>query len=157
MGLTAASKSQIVFLEDRDYRPSERIIKSYLTPGALVPLPASGLLNHVGLPNGGLDIDLDGQEAERTLDVSAADFASFELQHGETSVFHLINAGSVVPFIVSIDEHKIQVIGADGTEVQRGEELDEIFVDIGQRYTVAVVGDRDPDKTYWMRAVSLQT
>ncbi|KAJ3160788.1 ferroxidase fet3 [Geranomyces variabilis] len=139
-------EERIIFLEDHFYTSSEEEIAGYLRPGAMVPLPSSGLLNHRGVPHRSASENTENSTGHHTL------VANIDFQPGRRYLLRVINAAAVVPFNFAIDAHRLTIVQADATDVVDNVTVDGVFVDIGQRYSVIVSADQPIDR-YWMRAI----
>ncbi|KAK8046687.1 hypothetical protein PG996_014751 [Apiospora saccharicola] len=69
---------------------------------------------------------------------------------GKNHTLKLINGAVGTSFVFRIDEHPLTVIANDLVPVEPFT-VDELFIGIGQRYTVIVEGKTDTSKDYWIR------
>ncbi|KAJ3146723.1 ferroxidase fet3 [Geranomyces michiganensis] len=138
--------------EDHFYTNSEEEIAGYLVgtsavmtgvppnsdefsqrPGAMMPLPPSGLLNHRGIPH---------RSASENTELSAGQHmlvGDIHFQPGRRYLLRVINAAAVVPFNFAIDAHRLTIVQADATDVVDNVTVDGLFIDIGQRYSVIIM------------------
>jgi multicopper oxidase len=85
---------------------------------------------------------------------SEAPLEIYEIKPQDRIRFRIINASSTYAFRFAIDRHKLSVIAADGA-LTKPEELDSLFIDVGERYDVIVNADQ-PAENYWIRAKTLE-
>ncbi|KAK9769826.1 hypothetical protein SCAR479_13479 [Seiridium cardinale] len=69
---------------------------------------------------------------------------------GKRHLLRLINGASTTSFKFSIDDHTMTVVASDLVAVEPFE-VDDLFIGIGQRYTVIVEAKADANTDYWMR------
>ncbi|KAK8012590.1 hypothetical protein PG991_009965 [Apiospora marii] len=72
------------------------------------------------------------------------------LTPGKNHTLKLINGAVGSSFVFRIDDHPLTVIANDLVPVEPFT-VDELFIGIGQRYTVIVEGKSDTSKDYWIR------
>ncbi|KAK8038044.1 hypothetical protein PG994_014811 [Apiospora phragmitis] len=104
---------------------------------AFPPATDSILVNGIGHYNG----STDGPYYETVL------------TPGKNHTLKLINGAVATSFIFKIDDHNLTVIANDLVAVQPFT-VEELFIGIGQRYTVIVEGKNDTSNDYWMRTVT---
>ncbi len=78
----------------------------------------------------------------------------FRMYIEKTYRFRLVGAQSLYAFRVSVDEHKLVVIGTDGTFVEP-REVDYIVVHSGERYDF-LLDITGPKANYWLRVETLE-
>ncbi|KAG9326772.1 hypothetical protein KVV02_008662 [Mortierella alpina] len=143
--LHAYDEERNVLLSDWYHQPTGPLLAQYLSPDSHghEPVPNNGLINGKG-----------------TFNCSNVQPASLACVPGERAVFHfisnrryrlrIINTSAASPFMFSIDDHQLQVIEADGTDLNPVM-VDRLPINAGQRYSVIVTANQDL-KNYWMRA-----
>ncbi|GJJ70067.1 iron transport multicopper oxidase [Entomortierella parvispora] len=141
----AYDEERTIVISDWYHLPTGPLLAHYLSPESqgIEPVPNSGLIN-----------------GKNIFDCSKVQPANLECNPGERSVFHflpnrryrlrLINSGAAAAFLFSIDEHKLQVIEVDGTDINPIL-VDSLPINTGQRYSVILTTNQEP-KNYWMRA-----
>ncbi len=85
---------------------------------------------------------------------SEAPLETYEVKAKDRVRFRIINASSTYAFRFAIDEHKLSVIATDGA-LTRPLDVDNLIIDVGERYDVIVNADR-PAANYWIRAKTLE-
>ncbi|KAF9435152.1 hypothetical protein BGZ76_006820 [Entomortierella beljakovae] len=143
--LHAYDEERTVILTDWYHQATGPLLKHYLSPksGGMEPVPNNGLIN--------------GKHTFNCSNVQPADLPCTE---GERAVIHvvsnrryrlrIINTSAAAPFLFSIDNHQLQVIEADGTDLNPIM-VDSLPINSGQRYSVIVTTNQDV-QNYWMRA-----
>jgi len=141
----AYDEERTVMLSDWYHQPTGPLLAHYLSPESAgrEPVPNSGLIN-----------------GKNIFDCSKVQPANLECNPGERSVFHflpgrryrlrLINTSAAAAFLFSVDEHKLQVIEVDGTDINPIM-VDSLPINTGQRYSVILTTNQEM-KNYWMRA-----
>lgn len=139
--------TQILEISDWYHNQSESMLQDFLStknPGGVEPIPDSGLINNLGtfdctLPTYGM-----------TCNSYQPLFATTPFVPGRRYRIRLINTSGIANFNVSIDNHKMLVIEADGVSVQPVE-VDRLEIATAQRYSVIVVANQTASN-YWIRA-----
>ncbi|KAG0092199.1 hypothetical protein BGZ93_005354 [Podila epicladia] len=143
--LHAYDEERTIIISDWYHQPTGTLLAHYLSPDShgMEPMPNNGLIN--------------GKHTFNCANVIPADL---KCEKGERTVFHflpnrryrlrIINAGAAAPFLFSVDQHQLQVIEADGTNLNPIL-VDSVPVNNGQRYSVILTTNQEP-KNYWMRA-----
>ncbi|KAF7730288.1 hypothetical protein EC973_002531 [Apophysomyces ossiformis] len=72
---------------------------------------------------------------------------------GETVLLRFINAGALVDLDISIDQHSMKVVEADGLYLAHPQTVETLHLSVGQRYSVLVNVTQDA----WIRATRLNT
>ncbi|EMD36964.1 multicopper oxidase [Gelatoporia subvermispora B] len=111
----------------------------YFTPGGLEGTPGNE-----PVPDGGT-INGIGQWGS-----SNTSFSNFTLEANKTYRLRLVNTGSFVNMIFSVDSHILTVIEADGTAVEPFD-VSSVSIAIAQRYSVLLRTNQTAG-AYWMRA-----
>ncbi|KAI1313888.1 hypothetical protein EDD11_002423 [Mortierella claussenii] len=144
--LHAYDEERTVILTDWYHQPTGTLLTDYLSPKShgMEPVPNNGLINGKGTFKCA-NVQPAGLECEET---------------GERAVIHfvptrryrlrIINTAAATPFLFSIDNHTLQVIEADGTDLNPIM-VDSLPINTGQRYSVIVTANQDVSN-YWMRA-----
>ncbi|KAG0213894.1 hypothetical protein BGX28_003318 [Mortierella sp. GBA30] len=143
--LHAYDEERTVILTDWYHQPTGSLLAQYLTPASrgMDPVPNNGLINGKG-----------------TFNCSNVQPADLSCTEGERAIIHvlsnrryrlrIINSSAQAAFMFSIDNHQLQVIEADGTDLNPIM-VDKLPINAGQRYSVIVTANQDL-KNYWMRA-----
>ncbi|KAF9027801.1 hypothetical protein BGZ52_001909 [Haplosporangium bisporale] len=143
--LHAYDEERTIVISDWYHQPTGPLLAHYLTPESLgmEPVPNNGLIN--------------GKHTFNCANVMPADL---KCEKGERTIFHflpnrryrlrIINTGAAAPFLFSVDQHQLQVIEADGTNLNPIL-VDSVPINTGQRYSVILTTNQEP-KNYWMRA-----
>lgn len=78
----------------------------------------------------------------------------FEVERGKTYRFRVVNPSTVPSHLLSMDNHKLEVIEVDGVDTVRGTPVDESLISTGTRssYLVTMNGDLDQ---YWIRSLAM--
>ncbi|KAF9579389.1 hypothetical protein BGW38_004379 [Lunasporangiospora selenospora] len=142
--LGAYDEERTILISDWYHNPTGPLLQTYLSPqsSGMEPIPNNGLIN-----------------GKHTFDCSKVQ-AGLTCTGGERTVFHflpnqryrlrIINSSAAAAFLFSIDEHQLQVIEADGTDLNPLL-VDSLPINAGQRYSVIVTTNQEI-KNYWMRA-----
>ncbi|KAF8889856.1 Cupredoxin [Infundibulicybe gibba] len=120
-----------VTIGDWWHDPSVSILAEYLETG-ISPTPDSGTFNGVGRFPGG----------------PATPFFVQNVQQGKRYRFRIINISAFSLFSLSVDQHNITIIEADGVEV-RPIIVNEIDILAGQRYSAVLLANQ-PVGNYWI-------
>ncbi|KAF9206940.1 hypothetical protein BGZ49_001534 [Haplosporangium sp. Z 27] len=143
--LNAYDEERTVILTDWYHQPTGPLLSYYLSPASkgMEPVPNSGLIN--------------GKNKFNCSNVQPADLPCVE---AERAVIHfiptrryrlrIINTSAAASFLFSIDNHVLQVIEADGTDLSPFT-VESLPINAGQRYSVIVMANQEVDN-YWMRA-----
>ncbi|KAF9183243.1 hypothetical protein BGZ51_004165 [Haplosporangium sp. Z 767] len=141
----AYDEERIVIISDWYHQATGPLLAQYLSPesNGMEPVPNNGLIN-----------------GKHTFDCSTVQPTDLPCTQGERALFHflpnrryrlrIINSSAAAPFMFSIDEHQLQVIEADGTDLNPIM-VDSLPINAGQRYSVIVTANQEL-KNYWMRA-----
>ncbi|KAF8929631.1 hypothetical protein BGZ58_008804 [Dissophora ornata] len=142
--LHAYDEERTIILSDWFHETTGAILPRYLSPEShgMDPVPNSGLINGKSIFNCANVLgDLPCAEAERAV-VHFVPNRRYRLR--------IINTGAATPFMFSIDNHTLQVIEADGTNLNPFM-VDSLPINAGQRYSVIVASNQDVHN-YWIRA-----
>lgn len=84
------------------------------------------------------------------------DMEIFEVEKGGKGyLFRMVNAGQALALVVSVEDHKLEVVSTDGAPI-RGIPADFILIFPGERYDFLLVSKDNPDKSvYYMIVESL--
>ena len=66
----------------------------------------------------------------------------------------MIQAGTIYPLRVSVDNHNIKVVASDGYDV-KPYECESFIINPGERYDFLLTADQNVDN-YWIRIVSME-
>ncbi|KAF9397509.1 hypothetical protein BGX21_008793 [Mortierella sp. AD011] len=143
--LHAYDEERTVILSDWYHQPTGTLLAHYLSPESQgkEPVPNNGLIN--------------GKHTFNCSNVQPADLPCVE---GERAVIHfvpnrryrlrIINASAAAAFLFSIDNHLLEVIEVDGTDLNPIM-VESLPINAGQRYSVIVTSNQEV-QNYWMRA-----
>lgn len=138
----------VVILSDHYHRAGERILQWYLSrsSGGQEPVPSNGFINGQNIYDCERFMD-----TELTCVPNVGRHAHFELQNNKRYRIRIINASAMANFRFSIDEHELQVIEADSTEI---EPVKAHYIPIasGQRYSAIVHTGNKNRNSFFMRA-----
>ncbi|KAG0306509.1 hypothetical protein BGZ98_002237 [Dissophora globulifera] len=142
--LHAYDEERNIILTDWYHQPTGALLPYYLSPESrgMSPLPDNGLIN-----------------GKHTVDCSTVK-EGLPCTQGERAIVHvvpnrryrlrIVNTGAAAPFLFSIDNHTMQVIEADGVDLNPFM-VDSLSINAGQRYSVIVSANQNV-QNYWMRA-----
>ncbi|KAG0365316.1 Cupredoxin [Gamsiella multidivaricata] len=142
--LHAYDEERTVILSDWYHQPTGALLAHYLSPDShgREPVPNNGLINGRGTFNcSNVQGDLPCVQGER---------AVIHFVPNRRYRLRIINSGAAAPFLFSIDNHQLQVIEADGTDLNPIM-VESLPINTGQRYSVIVTANQDV-QNYWMRA-----
>ncbi len=128
----------ILELTDWYHTPVHILLQSYLDPGTLDPVPDTALINGIGQFN-------------CILNETCSFYRSF-IRNGTIKRFRLINTSVYAIITLTIDEHEMRLIEADGIYLDGNKYLKSVRLNPGQRYSVLITGKENPSKAYWIRA-----
>ncbi|KAF9351751.1 hypothetical protein BGX26_010278, partial [Mortierella sp. AD094] len=143
--LHAYDEERTVILTDWYHQPTGLLLPHYLSPDSrgMEPVPNNGLIN-----------------GKHTFNCSNVQPAGLQCGEGERAIIHvvpnrryrlrIINTSAAASFLFSIDNHLLQVIEADGTDLNPIM-VESLPINAGQRYSVIVTSNQDV-QNYWMRA-----
>ena len=81
---------------------------------------------------------------------------SFNVQQGRQYRFRLVGGQSLFAYRVSVDQHKLSVIAADGFFIRPVEQVDYIIIHSGERYDFLLNANQNPGQNYWMRVETIE-
>lgn len=138
----------VVILSDHYHRAGERVLQWYLSrsSGGQEPVPANGFINGQNVYNCGRFMD-----TELTCVPGVGRHAHFELKSNKRYRIRLINASAMAHYRFSIDEHELEVIEADSTEI-KPVKAHYIPISSGQRYSAIVHTGNTKRTSFFMRA-----
>ncbi|KAJ7854560.1 Cu-oxidase-domain-containing protein [Mycena olivaceomarginata] len=125
--------STVLTLADWLHNTSTSALTSYLAT-QINPVPDSGLFNARGRYNGGPEVE----------------YAAVSVLQGKRYRFRLINISVRSNFVVSIDNHTMTVIEADGIATEP-HEVNVLVIHAGQRYSFVVTANQAVGN-YWINA-----
>ncbi|ORY60974.1 Cupredoxin [Pseudomassariella vexata] len=91
-----------------------------------------------------------GHYTNKTTGVTTGSYHQTCFTPGKKHLLKLINGGVDMDFIFSIDNHTIKVVANDLVPIEPFV-VDQLFIGIGQRYSVIVEAKNDTDGDFWMR------
>lgn len=139
----------VVILSDHYHQPGKNVLSWYLSreSSGQEPVPSNGFINGHGVYS--CDRFMD-RELECKPNIGK--YAELEFEPGKRYRLRVINAAAMAHFWFSIDEHELQVIEADSTEIQPVK-AHYVPISAGQRYSVIVEAKPQQKKgPFWMRA-----
>ena len=128
----------ILQLTDWYYTPVYILLGPYLDPGTADPVPDTGLINGIGQFNCTLN--------------ETCSYYRTSLQTNTTKRFRIINTSVYAKFTVTIDQHQMRVIEADGINLYGNKYVRSLRLNPGQRYSVLVTAQPAHAASYWIRA-----
>ena len=129
----------ILQLTDWYHQSIEVLLKPYLKTGTLDPMPDTGLINGVGQFNCIRNVDCSYYHAT--------------IREGQRKRFRIINTSVYARMTLTIDQHQMRLIEADGISLDGTVFVRTLRLNPGQRYSVIVEGKRlNPSADYWIRA-----
>lgn len=140
---------QIVLLQDWYHDMSSSLLPGYLASGNEnnEPVPDNGLIqgtNHFNCSSYG-----DGGDGYTCYDNST--MAVFSVERDKRYRLRFINTGAIAPFQVSVDNHTLQIIEADGTVVSPLT-VHRFEISVAERYSVILTANQSSNTNYWLRA-----
>ncbi|KAG8794750.1 laccase [Ceratobasidium sp. 428] len=128
-------ETTVLTLADWYHSPSTEIIAS---GNVLRTIPDSGTLNG------------KGRYGLLNISTSPESLHTVKVQRGKRYRLRIINASAIMSNRFGIDGHKMTIIEMDGIAT-KPMEVDQLDILAGQRYSVIVKADQEPD-TYWINA-----
>jgi len=139
---------RVVLLSDHYHDLSSALLWQYLMPDMenAEPVPESGLINGKNIR------DCDQYPSSRCDNTTSnVGLASMVLGRNKSHRIRFINVGAFAEFSVQLDEHQLQVIEVDGTDVQPMS-YHRLNISPAQRYSVVINSNVSSASTFWMRA-----
>ncbi len=81
--------------------------------------------------------------------------SEFVVQQGHTTRFRLVNTGSDYIFRVSVDNHRMDIVGSDGYGLSLGQKVNYFILNPGESMDFEITPTGSPGP-YWIRANTLQ-
>jgi FtsP/CotA-like multicopper oxidase with cupredoxin domain len=136
---------RVVMLQDYYHDLSSSLLIEALEPGSeSSPIPNGALIN-------GLNRRDCSKLSNRLCDNSTATLPSFDLTPNANHRLRFINAGAFAWFQVSMDDHKLSITEADGTDIVPANETS-LMISPAQRYSVVITADQKHADSFWLRA-----
>ncbi|KIM98959.1 multicopper oxidase [Oidiodendron maius Zn] len=136
---------RVVMLQDYYHDISSGLLIESLEPGSeSSPIPNGALLN-------GLNRRDCSKLAHRMCDNSTATLPTFDLTPNANHRLRFINTGAFAWFQVSMDDHKLTITEADGTDIVPVDETS-LMISPAQRYSVVITADQKHTDSFWLRA-----
>ena len=132
-----------MFLEDWYHNLSESLASSVQSSTAL-PKWSSGLIN-----GRGQYACTQAEINDPVIQCKAQPPTEFVFSYGKTYRLRIINGSGFAAFNFSIAGHGMKVIEADGVDLKPSQFVTNVFINVGQRYSVIVTADQPP-ATYYM-------
>ncbi|KAG9066644.1 hypothetical protein KI688_012552 [Linnemannia hyalina] len=151
----------IMMVSDHYHTDSASLVAWYLSTASegVEPVPDNGLINGRNSFDCSLAAEAlfpstpgsGGYGKDRCY--SGAPRAVLEVEHGLTYRIRIINTGSFADFKVSVDEHELEVIEADGVDMVPVK-VERVPIHVAQRYSVLLVADQSISggEGFWIRA-----
>ncbi len=141
-------RDQVVLLQDWYHDFSTVNLGNYLVPNNenSEPIPDNGLINGFNVFNCSL---YDASAGRTCYDNNT--YTVFSLAANTRTRFRIINTGAFAEFTLSVDNHSLSVIEADGTLVQPLD-VHRLPVHVAQRYSVVLDTNQSTATNYWLRA-----
>lgn len=139
-------EEKVVIFNDWYHEKLESYIPQYLSSGNenTEPTPDNGLIQGTGV--------FDCSKTDKKCDDRFLGRHVFQFDSDTKYRLRLINAGFFLEIDFSVDQHEIEVIEADGTNVDNLE-LDVLRIAVAQRYSVILHTDQKSDSNlFYMRA-----
>ena len=136
---------RVVMLQDYYHDLSSSLLFVALEPGSeSSPIPDGALIN-------GHNRRDCSKLTHRMCDNSTATLPSFDLTPNENHRLRFINTGAFAWFQVSMDDHKLTITEADGTDIIPVKETS-LMISPAQRYSVVITADQEHTDSFWLRA-----
>jgi FtsP/CotA-like multicopper oxidase with cupredoxin domain len=136
---------RVIMLQDYYHDISSSLLIEALKPGSeSSPIPNGILMN-------GLNKRDCSKLTDRMCDNSTAYVPSFDLAPNANHRLRFINTGAFAWFQVSIDEQKLAITEADGTDIIPEYETS-LMISPAQRYSVVIRADDKKSDSFWLRA-----
>jgi iron transport multicopper oxidase len=129
---------EILQITDWYHTPVHILLKSYLYPGTSDPIPDTGLINGIGQFNCSLN--------------RRCSYYRASIRAGKTKRFRIINTSVYARITLTIDQHQMRLIEADGINLDGNKYVTNIRLSPGQRYSVLITGKLNFSRSYWIRA-----
>lgn len=150
-----------MMISDHYHTDSRSLVAWYLSTASegVEPVPDNGLINgrnsfDCSMAPEALFPSTPGSGNGKTRCFSNAPRTIFEVEQGLTYRIRIINTGSFADFKVSIDEHELTVIEADGVDMVPVK-VQRIPIHVAQRYSVLLVANSSrgmEGEGFWIRA-----
>jgi FtsP/CotA-like multicopper oxidase with cupredoxin domain len=136
---------QVIMLQDWYHDLSGAYLASYLAPDNenAEPVPDNGLVQGTNYFNCSSLDPSDGYQCTQN-----STMAVFAFEQGKRYRLRFINTGAFTPFTMSIDNHTLQVIEADGT-LTIPVPIHRVEVATAERYSVVLTMNRSASTNYW--------
>ncbi|KAF8943046.1 hypothetical protein BGZ47_005845 [Haplosporangium gracile] len=152
-------QDMVMMVSDHYHTDSASLIAWYLSTASegVEPVPDNGLINGRNSFNCSMAAEAlfpttpgSGNDKDRCF--SNAPQAVFEVESGLTYRIRIINTGSFADFKISVDEHELTVIEADGVDMVPVK-VERVPIHVAQRYSILLVANRSmSDEGFWIRA-----
>ncbi|CAF2663801.1 unnamed protein product [Rotaria sp. Silwood2] len=129
----------ILQLTDWYHTPLYILLKPYLNPGTMDPVPDTGLINGIGQFNCTLS--------------NPCSYYRATIREGTTKRYCIINTSVYATITLTIDQHDMRVIEADGISLDGKKYVRSLRLNPGQRYSVLIIAKQNPASSYWIRAI----
>jgi FtsP/CotA-like multicopper oxidase with cupredoxin domain len=138
---------QVIMLQDWYHDLSAALTAGYLASGNenAEPVPDNGLIQGTNVFNCSVYTSDSGYDCTQN-----STMAIFAFEQGKRYRLRLINTGALTPFQVSVDNHTLAVVEADGT-VTAPLPIHRLEVAVAERYSV-ILNMNQTASNYWFRA-----
>ncbi|EDU40135.1 Multicopper oxidase [Pyrenophora tritici-repentis] len=143
-------QDRVLLVSDHYYTPSSSPLRTYLSPGTenAEPVPPTALINGRNVRN----CSTLSHRHRASCSSSHLSLARFTLDSESNTRLRIINVGVFAEFALQIDEHEVQVVEVDGTDVVPVG-VHRVNIAPAQRYSVVLTPPEKGDRVlYWMRA-----
>lgn len=139
------ASDRVVMLQDHYHVASDALLFQSMRPGYEgAPSPDGALINGRNTRDCSLLSD-------RLCDNSSASHATFSVERAAAHRLRFINAGALAYFHVSLDEHNMTMVEADGIDLVPVSES-RLMIAPAQRYSVIVQANETKSSSFWLCA-----
>ena len=128
----------ILQLSDWYHTPLDILLKPVITHDVVEPTPETGLINGIGQYN--------------CTTTNNCSYYRTTIQPNTTKRFRIISTAVYVTITLTIDQHEMRVIEADGINLNGNTVVRSLRLNPGQRYSVLVTAKQTYNQSYWIRA-----
>ncbi|CAF4685183.1 unnamed protein product [Rotaria sp. Silwood2] len=129
---------EVLQITDWYHTSAHTLLRSYLYPGTLDPIPDTALINGIGQFNCTLN--------------ETCSYYRATIRAGTTKRYRIINTSVYATMTLTIDQHQIRLIEADGIYLDGNKYIRALRLSPGQRYSVLVTAKEKFSSSYWIRA-----
>ena len=129
---------EILQLTDWYHQPAQITLIPYINPGIPDPIADTGLINGIG--------------QFKCSPLKNCSYYRASIRQNTTKRFRIINTSAYATITLTIDQHAMRVIEADGIYLDGQTIVRSLRLSAGQRYSVLVTSLSDHVSSYWIRA-----